>query len=159
MANSLDKHLKPGYNDKNQSFNEETSSLFQSNRDYLTELCNSMNMPMKPVLCEGGYFLMCDISDCTRLIPEKFKTSHDYEREDDPNPVAKYRLTMPDGSIPLDLAFCRWMAVEKGVTMMPNSFFYHRDSPTISDKYVRLAICKDHDSTKVTAERLREAFN
>ena len=28
MANSLDKHLKPGYNDKNQSFTEDTCALF-----------------------------------------------------------------------------------------------------------------------------------
>ena len=102
---------------------------------------------------------MCDISDCTHLIPEKYKTTHDYEPEDGRPPVAKYRMNMPDGRIPLDLAFCRWMAIEKGVTMMPNCFFYHRKSPTITEQYVRLAICKDRQSTTAAAERLRDALN
>ena len=118
-----------------------------------------MAMPWKPVLVEGGYFLMCDITACLDLIPEKYKTTHDYEPEDGRPPVAKYRLNMPDGTIPNDLAFCRWMAIEKGVTMMPNSFFYHRNSPTMNDEYVRLAICKDPDSTRAAAERLRDALN
>ena len=69
--------------------------------------------------------------------------------------MSKYHLTMPDGQIPLDLAFCRWLAVEKGVSMMPNSFFYHAKSPTISDNFVRMAICKDKASTKAAVERLR----
>ena len=159
MANSLDKASAPGYNDKGQSFTEDTRDLFCANRDYLTEICTSMAMPWKPVPCEGGYFLMCDITSCTDLIPEKYKTTHDYEPEDGRPPVAKYRLNMPDGTIPMDLAFCRWMAIEKGVTMMPNSFFYHRNSPTMNDQYVRLAICKDRQSTTAAAERLRDALN
>lgn len=31
---------------------------------------------------------------------------------------------MRNGKIPLDLAFCRWLAMEKKVIAMPNSFFY-----------------------------------
>ena len=90
---------------------------------------------------------MADITTCRDLIPERYLTSHEYEDADDSAPVLKYYLNMPDGTIPIDLAFCRWMAIEKGVTMMPNSFFYAADSPTISDSYVRLAICKDIQST------------
>ena len=65
---------------------------------------------------------------------------------------------MPDGKIPLDLAFCRWMAVEKGVAFMPNSFFYGQGNPNLCDKYVRLAICKDADSTKAATEKLAGAL-
>ena len=102
---------------------------------------------------------MADIRDCRELIPEKYLTSHEYEEQDDRPLVSKYCLNMPDGKIPLDLAFCRWMAVEKGVCMMPNSFFYASYSPTICDFYVRLAICKDHTSTEEAVNRLRTALD
>ena len=92
-----------------------------------------MALPWKPIKVQGGYFLMADVSECRSLIPEKYFQTHDYEPEDDRPPVGKNRLNMPDGSIPLDLAFCRWMAIEKGVTMMPNSFFYSSKSQTITD--------------------------
>lgn len=98
---------------------------------------------------------MADVTNCRDLIPEKYLQTHDYEPEDGSKPVGKYRLAMPDGKIPLDLAFCRWMAVEKGVCMMPNSFFYHPTSPTICENYVRLAICKDKASTEAAVERLK----
>jgi len=117
-----------------------------------------MNLPWKPVLCQGGYFVMADITTCRDLIPQKYLASHDYEPADDQAPVLKYHLNMPDGSVPLDLAFCRWMAIEKGVAMMPNSFFYPADSPSINDSYVRLAICKDRQSTEAAIDRLRNAM-
>ena len=113
----------------------------------IEQALNEMAMPWKPVPVEGGYFLMADITQCADLIPDKYKTTHDYEPDDGRPPIAKYHLYMPDGKIPLDLAFSRWMAIEKGVVMMPNSFFYHRHAPTITDKYIRLAICKDRQST------------
>ena len=75
---------------------------------------------------------MADVSLCRDIIPAKYLASHEYE-ENIEAPVNKYHLNMPDGSIPLDLAFCRWMAVEKGVCMMPNSFFYPEGSPNIND--------------------------
>ena len=58
-------------------------------------------------------------------------------------------------TIPLNLAFSRWMAVEKKVTMMPNCHFYHRDSPYIDENHVRLAICMSMDSVKEVCKRLR----
>jgi aspartate/methionine/tyrosine aminotransferase len=63
---------------------------------------------------------------------------------------------MPNGKVPLDLAFARWMAVENGVTMMPGCFFYHKDSPNMSDQHVRLAICKDLEATKRVCKKARE---
>mmetsp|Transcript_24840 Transcript_24840/g.33252 ORF Transcript_24840/g.33252 Transcript_24840/m.33252 type:complete len:445 (+) Transcript_24840:43-1377(+) len=159
VATSLDRHEKPGYNEAGNSFVEDTRALFESNRDFLKQSLTEMAMPWTPVLVEGGYFLMADITACVDLIPEKYKTTHEYEPEDGRAPIAKYRLNMPDGRIPLDLAFCRWMAIEKGVTMMPNSFFYHKSSPTMNDQYVRLAICKDRQSTEAAAARLRTALD
>ena len=84
--------------------------MFITNRDFMTKEMEEMELPVKVANCEGGYFIMVDISDCKPLIDSKYLTEHEYEDKDDPNPVAKYHLYKPDGTIPLDLAFCRWMA-------------------------------------------------
>lgn len=66
---------------------------------------------------------MVDISKCYELIPEKYRNNHYYDTD-----ITVFRLEMADGKIPLDLAFARWMAVEAGVVMMPNSVFYSENS-------------------------------
>ena len=132
--------------------------LFVENRDYLMEQVAAMDMPWEPLKCEGGYFMMADISKCADLVPEKYKQSHDYEDPAKGPSVKKFELDMPDGKIPLDLAFCRWMACEKGVCMMPNSFFYGKGNPELCDRYVRLAICKDPASTRAATEKLAAAL-
>ena len=101
-----------------------------------------MDMPWKPLPCHSGYFMMVDVKECRNLVPQSYFDSHEYDPEGD-RPVIKVRREMPNGKIPLDLAFCRWMARENGVTMMPNSSFYNEKSPFMSEDYVRLAICKD----------------
>jgi hypothetical protein len=32
---------------------------------------------------------------------------------------------MEDGRVPYDLAFTRWMAIERGVASLPGIIFYH----------------------------------
>ena len=83
---------------------------------------------------------MVDISKCRPLIPKSYLESHEYETD----PVVPInKVYMPEtGKIPLDLAFVRWMGKENGVTMMPNSFFYHAKSAHRSENFVRMAICK-----------------
>lgn len=124
MATGLDHVDTANYNEAGETFKQQTSTMFKANRDSLTQGITEMNLPWTPIPCEGGYFLMADITPCVDLIPEKYLTTHDYEPEDDRPLVNKNRINMPDGKIPRDLAFCRWLAIEKGVTMMPNSFFY-----------------------------------
>lgn len=93
------------------------------------------------------------------LIPEKYLTTHDYEDPAAGSAVEKYRFTMPNGAIPLDLAFCRWMACEYGVVFMPISFFYDPGSPNTDDSCVRMAICKVRKNIETTVERLRKVGN
>lgn len=66
--------------------------MFVQNRDMLTEALTEMALPWQPVSCQGGYFLMADITPCIDLIPEKYRTSQDYEPEDGRAPVAKNRI-------------------------------------------------------------------
>ena len=125
-------------------FVAEARNNFSSVRDYLIKELNEMDLPFVPLGTQSGYFMLADISRCRSLVPSSFLESHDYEPESDAPPVRKVQLYMPNtGKIPLDLAFCRWMAIHNKVTMMPNSFFYHPKSPYIQENYVRLAICKD----------------
>ncbi len=126
---------------------------FEKNRDILVNLKLS-RLPWKPLLSEGGYFVVFDISDCVELIPELYRTTHDFEEG-----VNKYRLNMPCGRIPHDLAFSRWMAVESGVTMIPLSFFYQQGSPVICDNYVRLSIAKLPTSIEKFVSKMNEKFS
>ena len=111
-----------------------------------------MALPWEPLPSQSGYFLMADIRKCKPLIPDRFLDSH---KPDDLN-LPRYPLTMSNGKVPLDLAFCRWMGSENGVTMMPGSFFYHPKSPFLNDSYARLAICKDLPSVKLACQALRK---
>ena len=129
------------------SYIESIVKGFQDVRDLLYDGFKTLDIPVEPVPTEAGYFLMVDISKCKDVIPEKYLSTHDYEDELDPN-INKNRIYMDDGRIPLDLAFCRWIAVERGVIMMPNILFYHKDSPFKTDTYVRVAISRGMDMSK-----------
>ena len=86
---------------------------------------------------------MADISKCKDLIPKRYIESHNFEElKLGEKPIRKNRYVMDDGRVPLDLAFCRWIAIERGVVMMPCSLFYHISSPFRNDNFVRIAICK-----------------
>jgi aspartate/methionine/tyrosine aminotransferase len=61
---------------------------------------------------------------------------------------------MEDGRVPLDLAFCRWIAQTRGVVMMPCSLFYHKTSAIKDDRYARVAICKGYDTSVKALQRL-----
>lgn len=113
------------------SYVETTRHHFLSNRDYLYAELKKIPLPWSPLHSEGGYFLILDVSQMRPLIPAKFFETHDYEDPATGPAVGKYRFNMPDGRIPVDFAFCRWIAVEFGVVCMPISFFYPKGSQMI----------------------------
>ena len=129
---------------------QENKKTFERVRNYLAKEVSEMDLPWEPLPCHSGYFMMASVDKCRELIPDLYFKTHDYEPLDAPgHRIQVNRLNMPKTEkIPLDLAFSRWMGMENGVTMMPNSFFYHKHSPFISENYVRLAICKDLSSVK-----------
>ena len=113
-------------------------------------LKEELDLPLDPIVPESGYFMTCDISQTSDLIPSKFKSTHDFEDEGALSTLCRNRLYMPDGkTIPLDLAFCRWMALFRRVVMMPCVLFYGSASPRKSDRHVRLAVCKGKDKTRL----------
>lgn len=139
------------------SFTSEARGNFQEVRDYLDKELKEMSLPWEPLPCSSGYFMMVDISKCRHLIPAKFLETHEYDPADkNGNKIIVNKVNMPNGKVPLDLAFARWMAVENGITMMPGCFFYHPDSPHMSENYVRLAICKDLEATKKVCQKAKD---
>ena len=71
-------------------------------------------------------------------------------------PIEKWRFSLPDGSIPVDLAFCRWLMVECGVVTLPCSKFYGRTSTTtLVDKYVRVSLSQPIENLKLAMDRLK----
>jgi len=113
-----------------------------------------MDMPLEPLYVEGGYFMMVDVSKCRSLVPAKYFESHEYEGDPD-TMITKNKIYTKEGKIPLDLAFCRWMAFEKKVIMMPGCIFYYSGSPLMNENYVRLAICRGMEITKTAVERMK----
>jgi aspartate/methionine/tyrosine aminotransferase len=138
------------------SYVENTRHVFMSSRDYLYKELKEIDVPWEPIISEGGYFLVLDIHKMRPLIPAKYFETHDYEDPALGPAVSKYRLSMPDGSIPTDFAFCRWLAVEHGVVVLPMSFFFPLGSKKVSDSFVRMGICKTRQNIEKTVERLKK---
>jgi aspartate/methionine/tyrosine aminotransferase len=133
------------------SYPEYSSKDFQNCRDIWTEGLINSALPIVPLKVEAGYFIMCDVSACRDLIPAKYFESNEYE--DDKNTIIpKNNLGMP---IPLDLAFCRWIGMERKVVLMPGSLFYFENSPHKTDKYVRVALCMGEAASKKAVEALK----
>ena len=135
---------------------QETSRIVEENRDYLYSELKKIDVPWEPLNTEGGYFLILNVSKMKQYIPEEYLTTHDYEDPSSGPAVIKYRFNMPDGSFPVDVAFCRWMAVQYRVVAMPVSYFYPIGDPSTNDSYVRMAICKNRKNIEATVERLRK---
>lgn len=100
--------------------------------------------------------MIVDVSKCHDLIPEKyFNASEDYEQSSDGAPDKIKLTSLNDATkVPLDLAFCRWVAVERGVTFMPCSLFFHKESKDRKETFIRVAICKGMDHTVKAFEKL-----
>lgn len=100
----------------------------QDTRDLLIDEIKTIGYPIETLPSESGYFVMADVSKMRDIIPSSYLEQHEYES--DPSTIIKKNsVYMADGSIPLDLAVCRWLAYEKKVVAMPNSYFYMPGSP------------------------------
>jgi aspartate/methionine/tyrosine aminotransferase len=154
MAKSLDKTVLPGFKD-DLSYETAVCKEFQDVRDLYSSELKKLDLPIKLLPCQSGYFMMMDISECQNLIPDRYKSSHDFEDlKEGETGVNKNRYFMEGGRVPLDLAFCRWIAVTRGVVMMPCSLFYHKTSIIKDDRYARIAICKGMETSINAVKRL-----
>ena len=131
-----------------------TRDLFQESRDACSALINGASIPLKPTVTESGYFMVVDLKDIDQsVIPSKYFEPGNYE--DDDNTMV---LQKPfSGEVPFDFAFCRWLAVEKGLSTMPLSNFCLTESDYKIGSMIRVAICKKPETFK--DPKLIDAFS
>ena len=98
--------------------------------------------------------MLVDISKCFNQIPKKYLKNHDYDNSSIPT----QKQFTAKGEIPRDLAFCRWMACEKGVATMPGSLYYPNRSKHMSENFICLSISNDFKKTKQAIDRLKKAI-
>ena len=156
MARCLGERIENQEYKDGMTYLQQVKLEYEQVRDLMfKELSEQKELPLVPLKTESGFFLMVDISKCVEHIPKRYLESHDYEvLKEGEAPVSKNKVFMADGRVPYDLAFCRWMAVERGVIMMPNSLFYHKASPYRIDTLVRLSICKGVPHSSKAVQRL-----
>jgi aspartate/methionine/tyrosine aminotransferase len=82
--------------------------------------------------------MILDVEQGLDKVPKKYFELGNYE--DDPNTVVTQRHF--EDRVPNDYALARWMAIEKGIALMPMSVFYYPGSPYMREDMVRIAICK-----------------
>ncbi|EME31672.1 kynurenine aminotransferase [Galdieria sulphuraria] len=101
---------------------------YQRKRDYFYQALIEAGLhPVKP---QGSFFIMIDISEIQGI------------RNEMPSIVKEWRkqglLDIDERTQnAMDYNFCRWQAVEKGVTAIPCSAFYSRQHQHLGSRYVR----------------------
>ncbi|KAF8222754.1 PLP-dependent transferase [Tricholoma matsutake] len=118
---------------KERKFFETQCAEYIERRDILAAVFDELGL--KYTLPEGGYFILLDVSEL------KFP-------EDYPFPQS----VLGRGR---DFKACWFIALELGVSSIPVSEFYCEPHANIGEKYARFAFCKDVDTLKKAAERLR----
>ncbi|KAL4506698.1 hypothetical protein ABPG72_000269 [Tetrahymena utriculariae] len=117
------------------SYFAETAQKLKNHRDLLINQLVNSKIPFKIWVPEGGFFVICDISQ-VEVDPKYFvdeKTGEKYTK---------------------DYAFSIWLCKEKGVTAIPCSVFYPPEYQYLGQNLVRFAFCKTEDTILEAGKRL-----
>lgn len=112
--------------ENNNNYYEFICKEYERKRNFLAECLKSANI--KPVLPEGGFFIMADTS--VYEIPEK------YINEPGPN---------GESPVTRDWGFARYLTVDHGITPIPPSAFYTTETRDKAKNLARFAYCKTDD--------------
>ena len=128
IARSLDQAINQEYKGFS-NYLEYSQSVFQQGRDAAINLLGlSKGIKFRPTKCESGYFLPVDISGCEDQIPAKYFTLNVNYEPDQKSIIPQMQFPKEMGKVPLDFALCRYLAVEKGLSIMPLSNFCLHES-------------------------------
>lgn len=97
---------------------------------------------MKPIIPEGGFFIMADSSMIE--FPQEY-----LEEPTD---------AMPLLPMPRDWALSRWLTKEVGVTAIPPSAFYRRETIHLAKDLLRFAFCKSDLTILEAQNRFHKYF-
>ncbi|XP_025768781.1 kynurenine--oxoglutarate transaminase 1 [Puma concolor] len=104
----------------------------QRTRDHMIRSLQSVGL--KPVVPQGSYFFMADISDFKSKMPD-----------------------LPgDVDEPYDRRFIKWMIKTKGLVAIPVSTFYSVPHRKIFDHYIRFCFVKDESTLQAMDEKLQK---
>ncbi|XP_012495326.1 PREDICTED: kynurenine--oxoglutarate transaminase 1 isoform X1 [Propithecus coquereli] len=104
----------------------------QRSRDHMIRSLQSVGL--RPVIPQGSYFLITDISDFKRKMPDLPGT------EDEP----------------YDSRFVKWMIKNKGLVAIPVSIFYSEPLRKRFDHYIRFCFVKDESTLRAMDEKLQK---
>lgn len=103
-------------------------------RDEMAKLLTEIGL--KPIVPEGGYFLVADAKDLKVEIPKDFY----------------------DDSVCWDHNLARWLIQDKKVSTIPNSAFYSPEGQKENDHYLRFCFAKDDATFTTTADVFKKQF-
>ncbi|XP_069332999.1 kynurenine--oxoglutarate transaminase 1 isoform X2 [Eulemur rufifrons] len=104
----------------------------QRSRDHMIRSLQSVGL--KPVIPHGSYFLITDISDFKRTMPDLPGTADE----------------------PYDSRFVKWMIKNKGLVAIPVSIFYSKPHQKHFDHYIRFCFVKDESTLRAMDEKLQK---
>ncbi|XP_078346819.1 kynurenine--oxoglutarate transaminase 3-like isoform X1 [Oculina patagonica] len=107
------------------------SRMLEQKRDLMAKLLTEVGF--KPIMPQGGYFMMADTSDIDVNFDE-------YDKSDDPH----------------DYKFVRWLTKEKGIAAIPPSAFYSAQHKHYGAKYIRFCFIKEDSTLESGAKKLKE---
>lgn len=134
LASVLEKANKPYENYPN--YYEFVRHQYWKKRDDLADSLRLGNI--RPFIPEGGFFIMADTSKYT--VPQKY-------------------LDMPGATgepVPRDWSFARWLTIEKGITPIPPSVFYTKETEYKAANLGRFAFCKTDELLAEAKVRFRK---
>ncbi|XP_058158263.1 kynurenine--oxoglutarate transaminase 1 isoform X3 [Dasypus novemcinctus] len=104
----------------------------QRNRDHMIRSLQSVGL--RPVIPQGSYFLMADISDFKSKMPNLPGAADE----------------------PYDRRFVKWMIKNKGLMAIPASIFYSVPHQKHFDYYIRFCFMKDESTLQAMDQKLQE---
>lgn len=116
-----------------ETYHDYLRNTYQTVNKGIAELFIQSELPVYPALVDGGFSMTIEISECESLIPEKY-FEDDYIDDD-----KILKKSFKDSKVPIDFAFCRWMACEVGLAMIPGSSLY-KDETNARHDFVRINI-------------------
>ncbi|XP_035824453.1 kynurenine--oxoglutarate transaminase 3 [Aplysia californica] len=105
------------------------SEELRPKRDFLAGQLEAAGM--RPVVPEGGYFMLADYSNI--------------------------KTDVPDGEEAKDFRFVKWLTVNKKLTVIPPSAFYCDEHRHMVENYIRFCFIKE-DSTLEKASKILQGF-
>ncbi|XP_067328326.1 uncharacterized protein [Anolis sagrei] len=129
VARGLEKELERL--GKPDSYFVELPRLLQQKRDFLIQ--NLIAAGMKPIVPEGTYFLMADLSGFKIDLPDQ-----------------------GDKEEPYDSRFVEWMIKNKGLAAIPVSAFYSAEQKKNFNHFIRFCFAKEDSTLKAASAILQE---